>query len=299
MLRALHPVVVLRWTRAGMLAMVCAVAVVYILVATDGTREITDARRVDAAVHDIRAARVAAQSANGSLDTAARTGQLQIIGTGTGFTNATARISTLLTSAAEGNAAGAAGLAQFQFVQGQLTDCVQQAAAAVRDYPGNRAYAMDAARATLEAKPMRDPDTDEPIPGTGGVLASLNDLERLQQSGLDEQRDEGWLDPVQLWVLTCAPLFVMLALTLLTAVILFRHFHRHIGRLLPAALAVTTAVTLACAFLTGWDEGRLAAHPTAGAPLVMAFTLLALTGSGVLVHFAYRPRLAEYRFPRS
>ncbi|WP_327658144.1 hypothetical protein [Streptomyces sp. NBC_00483] len=298
-LRTLHPVVVLRWIRVGMLAMVCAVAIVYILVATDGTQQITSARRVDAAVHDIRSARTAAQSADKALATAARTGQLQLIGTGSEFANATARINTLLTSAAEGNAAGTAGRSQFQFVQGQLTTCLKMAAAAVRDYPRSGEHAVDAAQGTLTASSMRDPDTGKPIPGTGGVLASLDDLEQLQTSGLDRQRGEGWLDPVQLWMLACAPLLVMLALTLITTVILFRHFHRHIGPLLPASLAVTAAVTLFAALLTGWDEQRLAARPTAGAPLVMALALLALTGAGVLIYFAYRPRLAEYRFPHS
>ncbi|MFE4250691.1 hypothetical protein ACFRU3_14525 [Streptomyces sp. NPDC056910] len=291
--RNAHPVQVLRWLRVGMLAMVCATAVVYLVLATTGAREITTARRVDSAIQDIDDARDAATAADRALQQAADTGQVQLTGTGADFANATARIGTLLTAAAQGNAAGAAGRSQFQFVQGQLTGCLL-AAAAVHDNGDD----VGAARAALTAAPLRDPETKRPVPGTGGLQASLEDLRDLQRSGLARQKDEGWLDPVQLWSLAVAPLLAMLGMNLVTARILARHFHRTTGPLLPLTGAVTCAVGLAAAALTAWDESRLAAEPAAGTPWAMTAALLALAVAGLLNHLAYRPRLAEYRFPR-
>lgn len=297
-LRAAHPVEQLRRMRAGVLAMVCATAVVYLLVATDGSEQITTARRVDAAVHDIKAARAAANSADKALRDAASTGQLDLIGTGNAFPNFIARISTLLTSAAQGNAAGAAGRAQFQFVQGQATTCLLGVDTAVRYYPSSGNAGVEAAGTCLTASRMTDSATGAPIPGTGGLMDSLDDLAQLQKSGLGRERDAGWLDPVQLWSVACAPLVLMLLFLLGTTQVVMRHFHRHVSPFLLAAFALTAAVTAAAGVLTVLDEHTLAAEPTAGHPVTMALALLVLFGAGVLNHLAYRPRLAEYRFPR-
>ncbi|MEU5980419.1 hypothetical protein [Streptomyces sp. NPDC047315] len=296
-LRGVHPTRVLRWLRTGMLTMVCATAVVHLLVAVDGGQEITSARRTNAAINDIRTAIGAAEEAGRALDEAA-SGQLELIGAGTDFANATARIGTLVTAAAPGNAAGAAGRTQIQFVQGQLTTVLELTGAAVRDQRHSRQSSVDGAVGALAASHLPDPDTGRPIPGTGGLRASLEDLEKMQINGLARQRDANWLDPVQLWGLAMAPLVVMLALGLATAWVLACHFHRHIGRRLPGAFAVTAAVAVVSAALTTWDEGRLSAHPAVGHPVTMTVALLALVVAGVLNHLAYRPRLAEYRFPR-
>ncbi|MGW5679797.1 hypothetical protein ACWEV4_32770 [Streptomyces sp. NPDC003860] len=296
-LRCVHPTRLLRWLRASMSAMVCATAVVYLLVAIDGGREITSAQRTNAAVAGIDRAMEAAEDAGTALGTA-DTGQLELIGAGTTFANAIARISTLVTAAAQGNAAGAAGRKQIQFVHGQLTTSLELTATAVREHQRSGRSGVKTALDALTAPHLKDPDTGQPIPGTGGLHASLADLKEMQSSSLARHRDEGWLDPVQLWSLATAPLVMMLALILATARILARHFHRHVSPRLLWAFALTAGVAVASAGLTAWDEGRLTAHPTVGHPVTMTGALLALVVAGVLNHLAYRPRLAEYRFPR-
>ncbi|WP_327358655.1 hypothetical protein [Streptomyces sp. NBC_01304] len=296
-LRAAHPVAVLRWLRAGVLAMVCATAVVYLMVAGDGGQQITSARRADAAVKDIRDARVAAKDADKALKAVADIGQIQLTGTGNEFANAAASISTLVTAAAQGNAAGKRGTKQISYVQNQLT-AFQQAADTADDSAAGNRTGVGPARTALNAPHLNDPETKQPLAGTGGLRASLKDLERLQRAGLERQRDEGWLDPVQLWCLAALPPAVMLALVLVTGRLLARHFHRYVSPRLLAALVVTTGVAVTTAALTAHDENRLAAQPWAGEPGAMTLVLSALAAAAVLNHFAYRPRLAEYRYPR-
>ncbi|MDG4858922.1 hypothetical protein P8605_12285 [Streptomyces sp. T-3] len=296
-LRTAHPVAVLRWLRAGVLAMVCATAVVYLLVAGDGGQQITSARRADAAVKDIRDAIIAADAADKALKDAAEIGQLELTGTGDEFARSAARIDTLVTAAAQENVAGARGRQQISFVQGQLIAC-RAAADTAADYPGSAKKGVAPARTALTAPRLHDPETRERIAGTGGLRTLLQDLERLQLAGLERQRDEGWLDPVQLWFLAAVPSVVMLALVLATGRLLARHFRRYVSPRLLAALVVTSGVAVTTAALTTHDESRLAAQPWAGEPGAMTIVLSALAAAAVLNHFAYRPRLAEYRYPR-
>ncbi|MEU9609097.1 hypothetical protein [Streptomyces sp. NPDC048057] len=296
-LNGVHPTRVLRWLRGGMLTMVCATAVVYLLVAIDGGQEITSAQRAATAVNDIDEAIAAAEEAGEALKEA-NTHQLELIGAGTTFANATARINTLVTAAAPGNAAGAAGRIQIQFVQGQLTTSLELTATAIRDYPRSGKSGVDAAGGALTASRLRDPETGREVPGTGGLVASLEDLKEMQSGGLSRHRDDGWLDPVQLWGFVNAPPLVMLALVLATTRVLARHFHRHVSPRLLWAFLLTAGVAVASAALTAWDEDRLTAHPTAGHPVTVTLALLVLVVAGVLNHLAYRSRLAEYRFPR-
>ncbi|MFJ4716747.1 hypothetical protein [Streptomyces sp. NPDC088785] len=298
-LRTAHPVRILRLLRTGLLAMVCATAVVYLATATQGGQEVTTARHSRTADDQLSDARDAVTTADRALDDATRTGQIELIGPGATFANATARIGTLLTAAAQGNAAGATGRAQFQFVLGKLLICQQLVTTAVSDYPHNGTVGVDSARATLTAPRLRDPDTGRETPGTGGLGASIEDLRHLQSAGLARQRDTGWLDPVQLWGLALAPAVAALALFCATARVLAAHFRRPVGGHLVATLALTLAVTGVSVGLTSWDESRLALHPAAGHPAVMALVLPALVVAGVLNHLAHRPRLAEYRYGRS
>ncbi|MEU6844257.1 hypothetical protein ABZ930_20550 [Streptomyces sp. NPDC046716] len=297
-LRTAHPVRLLRLLRAGMLVMVCATAVVYLVTATQGGQEVATVRQSRAAGVQLEDAREAVHSADVHLENATGTDQFELTGPGADFENTTARIGTLLTAAAQGNAAGATGRAQFQFVQWQLLVCRQLVNTAVTDFPHNGKPGVDSARATLTAARLKDPDTGREVPGTGGLLASIEDLQNLQNAGLARQHDAGWLDPVQLWSLSLAPSAVMLFLFGATARILVSHFRRPVGGYLVATLGVTVAVTAVSVGLTMADEARLTAHPVAGHPAVMAFVLLALVVAGVLNHLAYRPRLAEYRYPR-
>ncbi|MFE6891271.1 hypothetical protein [Streptomyces sp. NPDC057694] len=297
-LRTAHPVRILRLLRTGMLVMVCATAVVYLVTATQGGQEVATVRQSRAAAVQLRDAQDAVGPAKKALDGVNRTTQIEMTGPGHDFENTTARIGTLLTAAAQGNAAGATGRAQFQFVQWQLLICQQLVNTAVSDYPRNGQEGVDSAGGKLTAARLKDPDTGREVPGTGGLRDSIEDLRNLQNAGLARQHDAGWLDPVQLWGVALAPPAVMLLLFCATARVLALRFRRRVGGRLLATLGVTVAVTAVSVGLTMWDEARLAPHPAAGHPAVMALVLLALAVAGVLNHLAYRPRLAEYRYPR-
>ncbi|WP_460061806.1 hypothetical protein [Streptomyces sp. YKOK-I1] len=297
--RAVHPVRRLRWFRAGALTMVLATALMFLLVSTRADAQLAAARRTGDAIADIARARRTAVAADEALAKAADTGQVTLIGTGTDFANDTARVNSLVTSAAEGNAAGSRGRAQFQFVQGQLTTCVQLANTAVRDNARSGRAGLDSARQALTAPRAKEPGTGAPIPGTGGLTASLSDLEEMQRQALDVQRRSYWLDPVHVWSLLVGPAVALLLCVLATRRVIARHFRRRVGPSLPAALQATAGVGITTSLLCRHDAQALARDPLVGHWATTALALGLLTAAGVLAHLGYRPRLAEYRFPRS
>ncbi|MFJ2651843.1 hypothetical protein ACIO1C_34605 [Streptomyces sp. NPDC087420] len=299
-LRATHPTTLLRWLRAGVLATVAATALLYLVVSTKAEQQLADARRTSEAISDITAAHEAARLADSALTAAFDTGQVSLIGTGTEFANHTASVYTNVTSAAEGNAAGERGLTQIQFVQGQLTTCLQLADAAVRDYPRTGPNGKQAAHAALTDRPQVDPETGDAIPGTGGLTATLNDLRNTQDEALTRQRDSAWLDPAHVYPLLVGPAAVMLLLVLATGYIVARHFRRYVSPRLAVALLATASAGAATAVRSDLDaQQQLASQPLAGHPLTLTLALALLAGAAVLAYLAYRPRLAEYRFPRS
>ncbi|MFI1163704.1 hypothetical protein ACH4UM_08830 [Streptomyces sp. NPDC020801] len=298
-LRAVHPTTVLRWLRAGVLAMVLATALLYLLVSAQAGRQITAAKRTDTAIRNLDDARAEAAKANTALKNAAGTGEVALIGTGTEFANATARVNSLVTSATEGNADGRQGLIQIQFVQGQLTTCVQLANTAVRDYDRSGPAGLEAARQALTAPRQRDRETKDDIPYTGGLLTSLADLERQQRDALGRQQNSNWLDPAHVWSLLVGPTVLMLGCVLATASVVARHFRRYVSPRLLLALLITAAVGVTTSVLCRYAAGRLTGHTPFADPLTTALALVLLVAAGVLAWLGYRPRLAEYRFPRS
>ncbi|MDH2390597.1 hypothetical protein QCN29_17725 [Streptomyces sp. HNM0663] len=283
-LRAAHPVVVLRWLRTGVLVTVAMTALLYVVVSTQAGNQVAAAERTDAAIKDIFDAQVAAGKADDALKGVAETQAEDLIGTSVQFTNATARVSSLLTSATEGNAAGRLGLSHIQFVQGQLTTCVQRANRAVRDESG-----MDVARQELNREREKAGDNDN-VTFTGGLMASLEDLEELQQQAVDEQRASHWLNPVLFWPLLIGPAVVMLVLVWASGRIIARHYRQYPSPALALAWLATAVVGIATGVLCSLDRAPDAA---------MAVMLPLLAAAGALAYLAYRPRLAEYRFPRS
>ncbi|MEV6008346.1 hypothetical protein AB0M29_16210 [Streptomyces sp. NPDC051976] len=305
-LRAAHPTVVLRWLRAGVLASVVVTALLYLVVSVRAGDQIAAARRTDRAIGDITTARADAQAADVALVRAFTSRQVPLIGTSKDFDNRTARVSTDVTSATEGNAAGVRGLQWLGYVQNQLANCRSRADIAVLDYaragdPSEQTASLivQAAHHALTDARQRDRETGLPIPGTGGLTASLDDLRTVEADALAGQRDSLWLAPACVWPLLVGPSAVMLLLVLATRRVVNGHFRRYLDPRLPLALLATTAVGVVTAVLVGGDAHRLAAHPLAGHPVTLALSLVALAGAGVLAYLAYRPRLAEYRFPRS
>lgn len=277
-LRVPHPIVVLRWLRAGVLGMVAVTALLYVVVANRAGEQIAAARRTTTAIEHINKAYDQAGKADEALKAVSGTGALDLIGTGADFANATARVSSHLTSATEGNAAGEQGLSHIQFVQGQLATCVQMANTAVLDGPP----ALKKAGGALNTK--REYDGGRPVPFTGGLRQSLKDLEVLEDKARHDQRRSGWRDPDLLWPLFIGPVAVMLLLVCATGYIVALRFRRYPSPALVVALLATASIGVTMC--------------TTG-PLIIWIALLVLVAAGALAYLAYRPRLAEYRFPRS
>ncbi|MET4920945.1 hypothetical protein P3L51_00925 [Streptomyces sp. PSRA5] len=289
----------LRWLRTGVVATVAATALLYLVVSTEAEQQLAAALRTDVAIDNIDTARTRAMEADSALEVAFGNGQVSLIGTGTDFANHTASVYTHVTSAAAGNAAGARGRTQIQFIQGQLTTCLQLANTAVRDYARTGVTGMDAAQTALTAPRELDPVTHLPIAGTGGLVASLNDLRTTEEKAKAQQRDSLWLDPAYVYPLLVGPAAVMLLLVLATGYIVARHFRRHVSPLLLVALLATASAGVTTAVLSSVDAHHLAAHPLARHPLTLTLALASLATAAVLAYLAYSPRLAEYRFPRS
>ncbi|QBJ93239.1 hypothetical protein D0Z67_25100 [Streptomyces seoulensis] len=272
-----HTVVLLRWLRAGTLGMVAVTALLYLVVANGAEEQIAAADRTTTAIRHIGAAYDQAGAADSALEAVSRTGAIDLIGTSGDFANATARVSSHLTSATEGNAAGEQGLSHIQFVQGQLTTCVQSANTAVLDgSPG-----LDRARAALDDAP--EYDGRRPVPFTGGLKQSLRDLKALEAEARDHQRGSGWRDPGLLRPLFLAPLAVMLLLTGVTGRLVVHRFRRYPGPALVLAPLVTASISIPMCTINPPD---------------VSIALPVLAAAGALGYLAYRPRLAEYRFPR-
>lgn len=307
--RASHPVVALRWLRAGVLGTVAATTLLYLMVADRAGEQLATARRTQTAVEHIDEAQAETQKAKAALDAVSEIGKeaMSLTGTGTDFATATARISSHLTSATESNGAGEQGLSHIQFVQGQLATTVQMANTAVldgvpavlkaaealdapeKDPPGTGAQGKGAPAAPgKDAQGPRgaeDAQADQEAAFfTGDLGQSLAGLEKLELDAKERRETSDWRDPGLLWPLFMAPLAVMLLLVCVTGRIVARSFRRYPSPALVLALLATASICVA-----------MSAFP----PLDVAVALPVLAAAGALAYLAYRPRLAEYRFPRS
>ncbi|MGW2613845.1 hypothetical protein [Streptomyces sp. NPDC001500] len=279
--RPSHPVVVLRRLRAGVLG-VLAVTTLLCLVTEDRAGDQLDAAaRTRHAMDDIGDAHAEAVAAgNALLKVSAIEDPVSIALTGTGadFANAAARISSHLTSATEGNGAGSRGLSHIQFVQGQLATSVKMANAAVLD----GAPAVREVVEKLRERPQRN--GTRPVRFTGGLEQSLLDLRQVESDARTVQLRSNWRDGRLLWPLFMTPLAVMLLLVCATGRVVARRFRRYPSPALVLALSATASVDVLMCVLR---------------PLGAGIALPALAAAGALTYLAYRPRLAEYRFPRS
>ncbi|MET7652952.1 MULTISPECIES: hypothetical protein [unclassified Streptomyces] len=275
-----HPIVVLRRLRAGVLAMVAVTTLLYLVVANRAGDQLAASERTLEAIDHIRQAQGQAVKAKAALDDVSEIdepGAISLTGTGADFANATARVSSHLTSATEGNGAGEEGLSHIQFVQGQLATSVRMANTAVLD-------GAPAVKKVGDA--LDDPKcgADAPAPFTCGLKQSLKDLEELENEAAKGERTSGWCDRALLWPLFMGPPAVMLLLVGATGRIVVQRFRRYPSPALVLALLATASISV-----------LMCVSPA----LTMAIALPVLAASGALAYLAYRPRLAEYRFPRS
>lgn len=258
--------------------MVALTALLYLLVANRAGEQMAAADRTRQAIDDLTEARAAAVRAKNELrKAAAATGEVDLIGTGTGFAIATSSVTALLTSATNGNAAGEQGLHHIQFVQGQLTTCLQLA---------NGPQGATAALPAVEDAPEQD-DRGRDVRFTGGLVESLEDLREIETLALDEQLRSRWLNPYLLWPLFITPVAVMLLLACATGYVVARHFRQYPSPALGLALLATGSVAV-----TACSDPLLP-----GRGWVMAIALPLLIAAGGLGYVAYRPRIDEYRFP--
>jgi hypothetical protein len=302
-LRTAHPVSVLRWLRLGVLLGMLLTLLLCLVVAFVARQKIAEANRTGQAITEIGEAWQAARSASDSLQTAFGEGAVVLTGTGNDFTRYTDQINSDMISANTDNAAGAAGTAQIHFIFAQLDTCKELAESDVRE---GSATGLDARQC------LTDPDqrvqvkvagttrtTTVRVPGTGGLTAELTDLQNLESDALTAQRGSIWLTPWIHWWLLLAPVAVMLVLGVASGGILIRHFRRHVGVLLPSALLLTLAVAILVGSLSSVDSRDLPSAPLASRLPVVFLVAIALVAAMLLADRAYRPRLAEYRFPNS
>lgn len=307
-LGATHPTRRLRWLRTGVLATVALTALLNLLVSYQADRQIAAIRHTDRSIGYITKAAEAAKDAGRELDQAFKTGQVGLIGVGTDFDNSTASVMISVTSAAEGNAAGPRGLALIQFVQGQLTTCIQRANVAVEDYSralsdSDQTSAVSPADFTrpvqdaLQAKRQKDYQGRD-VPGTGGLVSSLEDLAGLQEDARRRQLHSIWLNDAVTWTLRLGAAAVMVTLVAATGLLVARHFRRFLDGRFWVALLITAVVVGAGGVLGTRDAAELPEEPWSGHPLAPLGTLLLLAVAGFLAYRGYRDRLNEYRFRR-
>jgi hypothetical protein len=272
---------VLRWLRNGVLLGVAAAAVLYLWVAIQADSDIAAARQTKQAIMNIGKAGQAVKDAGKKLDHAFLY-DVTLVGTGPDFVNQITQVNKDLALAAEGNAAGAEGTRDIQYVQNQLASYLQLSETAVRDYAlgtplgqAGRKYAMGAEE---------------------DVQLAITGLTSTEQTALDAQRRAWTLDPETFWWALLGPAIGMLLLVAATANIVTRHFRRHVSRWLWGSLLITAATMVIAGFFNSADARSLSAGPWAGHPATMAVALLLLLAAAVLAQLAYRPRLAEYRF---
>lgn len=281
-LRSAHPVHVLHWLRNGVLLGVAAAALLYLWVAIQAGSDIAAARQTQQAIADIGKAGNAVKDAGKALDHAFAYEDVTLVGTGSEFVNHITQVNKYLTLAAEGNAAGAEGTSEIQYVQNQLASYLQLSETAVRDY----ALGM----------PLGQAGRKYAVGAEGDVQSAIAGLSKAEQTALDAQRRTWTLDPGTFWWVLLGPVIGMLLLVAATANIVARHFRRHVSRWLWGSLLITAATMVTAGFFNSADARSLSADPWAGHPATMAIALPLLLAAAVLAQLAYRPRLAEYRF---
>jgi hypothetical protein len=281
-LRSAHPAHVLRWLRNGVLLGVAAATLLYLWVAIQADSDIAAAQRTQQAIVDIGKAGNAVTDAGKALDDVFHKEDPRLVGTGSNFVNYITQVNKYLTLAAEGNAAGAEGTRDIQYVENQLASYLQLSETAVRD------YALRKPLSTLGLKNAVGAESD--------VKSAIGMLTSTEQTALDAQRRAWALDPGTFWWALLGPVIGTLLLVAATVNIVTRHFRRHVSRWLWGSLLITAATMVTAGFFNSADARSLSPDPWAGHPATMVVALLLLLAAAVLAQLAYRPRLAEYRF---
>jgi hypothetical protein len=283
MRRAAHPATVLGWLRNGVLLGATSAALLYLWVAIQARHDIDAASRTTQAIHAIAHVSGDAKAAQGALVSALANGDVTSTGTGPDYVTNIIHAGEELALTADGNAADPKGTSDVQHVSRELETYLELSESAAIDY-GSGAGHLPEAFATAEE---------------GDVQSGLSILRGDELEALRTQRGAWPLDPGTFWWALLGPVIGVLLLAAATVRVLSRHFRRHVSRWLWCSLAVTAVTTVTTGFFNVSDERQLSADPWAGHPATLTVALLLYLTAGVLAYFAYRPRLAEYRFQPS
>lgn len=281
-LRSAHPVYMLRWLRNGVLLSVAAAALLYMWVALQAGSDIAAAQRTQQAIAEINLADGGVPAAGSALQGVFASHDVTLLGAGLDFLTKITQVNNLLTVAAEGNAAGAEGTADIQYVQNELESYVRLSEKAVQDSE------LGGPLGQAELQYATGAETD--------VQSAIGVLTNAEQAALNKQRHAWTLDPWTFWWALLGPVIAMLALVAATAYLVARHFRRHVGMSLWGSLLITAAAMVTAGLFNSADARSLSADPWAGHPATMTLALLLLLAAAALAQLAYRPRLAEYRF---
>jgi hypothetical protein len=277
-----HPSYLLRWLRNGVMLCLAATALFYLWVATQADSDIVAANRTRQSLGDIRNASSAMAGAQEALTDVVAHEDVTLVGTGSEFVNRITQVNKYLTLAAEGNAAGAEGTAQIQYVQNQLASYLQLSENAVRDYS--------------RGGPLGKAGMSYASGGQSDVQSAISSLYAAEQKALQAQRSAWALAPGTFWWALLGPVIGMLLLGTATVITVARHFRRHVSRWLWSSLLTVTAVTITVGFFNASDARSLPSSQWASHPATMTIALLMLAAAAVQAYLAYYPRLAEYRF---
>lgn len=200
---------------------------------------------------------------------------------------------------------GKDGWTRFRFVLGQMATSVHLADSAVQQYgrfPDGNPFREKVAVSALQALDTDDqsyPCKEEgkcSVAYTGGLIQALEALEGYQRKQAERWRSD-WIGPTTLSSSVLGLLTVQVLLAWATERVLAVHFRRRVSPLLWASLLITTAVVVTvCLRGPRFREGEF---EWGEYTMTMSILLLPLVAAAVLAHWAYRPRLAEYRFPPS
>ncbi|SFM45354.1 hypothetical protein SAMN04487980_1001398 [Streptomyces sp. cf124] len=301
-----HPVEVLWRLRNGVLACIAFMAVAVVGVGAEAMTNSIAADRTEKSRDNIFRAKIAAEGARDDLRQAFSDGNVVLTGTGSGFVNKIGEANTAIALAMEGNTVGEEGRRNFQFVLGQLATSVHLAEVAAQQYdrfPVEGKLRKDVARSALQAleagdETYRQPDGESrPVHYTGGLIPALDALGHFQKTKAERQRPD-WVEPPVLLPLLLGPVLVQLLLAWVTARVLATHFRRWVSPMLGASLLITVAVAVfVCTQGPRYGDDHVLTRQCFA--MVMPVLLSLLAAAAVLVHRAYRPRLAEYRFRAS
>lgn len=283
-----HPVTQLRWLRDWVVLFVFVAAGMYLGVALTARQDIAAVNRTDQAIQTVASASADSSAAQMALVYAlGHGGAAPSPGDGANASDTSSYTARIL-DASENIARtaqdvlGPRATADSQPISEDLTVYLELSDTAVADYDiSPRTGRLPAAIAAEQER---------------NVQSALNRLLSDERETLRAQRAAWPLDPATFWWALLGPVIVIALLVEATGCVLAGHFRCRPSRWLWVALTATAATTVTTGLFAMSDEQSLSADPWAGHPATVSVALLVYAAAAAAAYWAYRPRLAEYRF---